>query len=164
MRIVTVFHVRQIDRHNAVQQPQGIRLFVPACVPDDRQTKALRDGQLERRHNLRQKVGRGDKIDVVYPLPLQLQHPCSQFPGGDLFAVAELTDGEVLAEYAFQGTARQKNGAGALAAGYGRFFAAMYVGRGDLGLESRSADAPLTLDAIDTAVMGTEIAGGKPPV
>ena len=40
----------------------------------------------------------------------------------------------------------------------------MHIGRGDLRLESCSADTPPAPDAVDAAVMGTEIAGQQSTV
>src|SRR5699024_2336972 len=56
---------------------------------------------------------RGDQVDVVGPLPLQLQKNAGQALHGDLLAKALGADGVVLAVAAFEGAPREKDGAAA---------------------------------------------------
>ena len=113
------------------------------------------------RQNLRQKMGRSDKIDIVHSLALQPQHPGRQLPGGNLLAVAKLADREVLAEKTAKRAAGKKDGAGALCSGYRRLFPPVDAGCGNFGEKSRTAHASLAGNPVDTAVMGAEITAAQ---
>src|SRR5699024_357895 len=82
-------------------------------VADDGQAQPGGPGLVQRGGDPGLPLPRGDQVDIVGPLALQLQKNAGQALHGDLLAKALGADGVVLAVAALEGAPREKDGAAA---------------------------------------------------
>ena len=108
-----VFQVGQPDVHIALPAPDAVQRLVTAGVADDGQAQPAGPRLVQRGDDPGLPLPRRDQVDVVGALALQVEEDFRQAPDADLLAKALGADGVVLAVAAFEGAAREKDGAAA---------------------------------------------------
>ena len=148
-----VFHVRQVYLHEPLEHTQRLHTLIARAVPHDRDAK----GQTrERLGDLRRVVAGGNEVDVVHTFVPQAQKNSAELRDGDLFSVFAAADVAVLAKYAPQIAAGEKDRAAAACAGYARFLTEMRRCARHHGCIRNCAKAQLSVCAVNTASARTD--------
>ena len=148
-----VFHVRQVYLHEPLEHTQRLHTLIARAVPHDRDAK----GQTrERFGDLWRVVAGGNKVDVVHTFVPQAQKNSAELRDGDLFSVFAAADVAVLAKYAPQAAAGEKDRAAAACAGYARFLTEMRRCARHNGCIRNCAKAQLSACAVNTAAARTD--------
>ena len=111
-RRIHIFEVRQVNIHQSGQQPQCLRVLIPAGVVHDGQIQSAGPGLLEHRRQRRKVMGGRHQIDVGRPLFFQRKENLQKPLRGNVFARPAIGNIPVLAEDAAQITAGEKHRAG----------------------------------------------------
>src|SRR5919198_4403269 len=103
------FDIGKVDIDDAVEQPDGFKGLIPPTVVYQRQPKTLLDRQRQSGDQLRSDMRRGDEIDVVTTLALQIEHDGSELAGAHRPPFATMVDLPALAELAEEITPGEKD-------------------------------------------------------
>jgi len=103
-------------------------------------------------------VRRSYHIDIAAAALLKFEHIVCQLLIADLFALASLADAEVDAEDTAEVAVGEEDSSGAVFAHQAALLAEMLLGAGELYLRGTLADSLLTLEPVDAAGSGTEMA------
>ena len=151
-----VFQVGQPDVDEALPAPDAVRRLVAAGVADDGQVQPGVPGQGQGGDDPGLPLPRGDQIDVVGPLCLQVQKDLGQPLHRDLLAKTLGADGVVLAVAALEGAPREKDGAAAPGAADAGLFPEMQGGPCHLEGAPRAAIAGAPGGPVSAAAPGAE--------
>ena len=150
-RIISIFHVRQVDIHLALQHLQRFDPLIAAAVVYNGNGELF----LQRRQNTGQKMGGRHKVDVLRPLVDQFLHHLPQLTAVHRRTHRSATDGFVLAVGAFQGAAAEENSAAAACACQSRLFPLMKHRLGHQDLVTAAAKPGLTAASVNATFSRT---------
>ncbi len=162
-----VLQVREVDVHDAGKQPEHVHRVKGVGVIDERKVKPVTRSDLERLDDLRDNMAWRDDPDAMAAAVLEFQHDLRKAFDRHLvlpFHAVVLADLVVLAVRAAEVAVAEEDVADSAGADEERFLAEVRrVGRDD-GQPPRIASGDLVVEAVGTAVVGADGAGGEEAV
>ena len=156
LRAVHVLEVVEVDVREAVQAADQLGRFIAGAVDDEGDLQSLHATPL---HGLRDEgdvVVRGNEVDVVRALRLQLEEDLRESLEADALSDLLVAQLIILAEHALQGATGEEHRAAAFLAGDARFLPVVECRPRDIELGADAADALLPRVPVHAALARTE--------